>query len=237
MAAARAKLQAAQRAEFGSRSTRRLRKDGLVPGVVYGRGEEARPFQVNARELRAFMAEGHSLFDLEIEGAKGVPVVVKDQQRHPVRGELVHLDLLEVDLEQEIVSPVEVILDGTEDAPGVKEGGTLEHITREIDILALPGDIPENLVADVSAMEINDTMTLDAIPLPSGVKLTTETPDEITIATLSPPRVEEEPEPEIEGEAELVGEEGAEEAEDGGEDAGDSEDSGGDSGGDAGDEG
>lgn len=187
-----------------------MRRDGFVPGVVYGRGENARPFQVGARELRAFMAEGHSLFDLEIEGKGGVPVVVKEQQRHPVRGELIHLDLLEVDLEQAIVAPVEVALEGTEEAPGVKEGGVLEHITREIDIEALPGDIPDRLVADVSAMEISDTLTLDVISLPAGVKLTTEAPEEVTIATLSPPRIEEEPEPEVEEEAELVGEEGAE---------------------------
>lgn len=213
MAATRAKLRAAERTRFGSRSTRRLRGEGLVPGVVYGRGEEARAFEVDARELRSIMAEGHALFDLEIEGAKGVPVVVKEQQRHPVRGELIHLDLLEVDLEQAIVSPVEIVLEGTEEAPGVKEGGVLEHVAREVDVEALPTDIPDQLTADVSAMEINDTLTLDSLALPAGVKLTAESPEEVTVATLSPPRLEEEPEPEIEEETELVGEEGAEEGE------------------------
>jgi large subunit ribosomal protein L25 len=214
-----------------------MRHDGVVPGIVYGRGEAARPFQVGARELRAFMAEGHALFDLEIEGSKGVPVVVKEQQRHPVRGELVHLDLLEVDLEQEITAPVEVVLQGADEAPGAKEGGVLEHVTREVEILALPADIPESLVADVSAMDINDTLNLNSVPLPAGVKLTTETPEEVTIATLSPPRVEEEPEPEVEEEAELVGEEGAEEEAEAGEGAEAPEEGGGEEAGEAGDEG
>ena len=96
----------------------------------------------------------------------------------------------------------------------------LEHVTREITVEALPTEIPERLVADVSAMEINDTLQLSAIAVPEGVKFVADDPDEVTIATLSPPRVEEEPEPDVEEETELVGEEGeAPAAEEGGEDA------------------
>src|SRR5262245_8619798 len=82
MAAGRETLKATVRADFGSRSSRRLRRDGLVPGVVYSAGDEARPFQVAEREVRTVLGEGHALFDLEIEGAKAVPVVVKEQQQH-----------------------------------------------------------------------------------------------------------------------------------------------------------
>lgn len=220
MAQGREKLKAAPRAEFGSRSSRRLRGEGLVPGVVYGGGAEARPFQVAEREARTVLGSGAALFDLELEGSKAVPVVVKEQQLHPVRGSLQHLDLQEVKLDEAIQAEVAIELEGAETAPGVKGGGVLEHVTREITVEALPTEIPERLVADVSAMEINDTMQLSAVPVPEGVKFVAEDLEEITIATLSPPRVEEEPEPAVEEEAELVGEEGeAPAAEEGGEEA------------------
>jgi large subunit ribosomal protein L25 len=220
MAAAREKLKAAPRAEFGSRSSRRLRGEGLVPGVVYGGGKEARPFQVTEREVRTVLAGGQALFDLELEGSKAVPVVVKEQQHHPLRGDLQHIDLQEVKLDEAIQAEVAIELEGAEVAPGVKEGGVLEHVTREITVEALPTDIPERLIADVSAMEINDTLQLSAIAPPEGVTFTADDPEDVTIATLSPPRVEEEPEPAVEEEAELVGEEGeAPAAEEGGEEA------------------
>jgi large subunit ribosomal protein L25 len=226
MAQGREKLKAAPRAQFGSRSSRRLRGEGLVPGVVYGGGAEARPFQVAEREARTVLGSGAALFDLELEGSKAVPVVVKEQQLHPVRGSLQHLDLQEVKLDEAIQAEVAIELEGAETAPGVKGGGVLEHVTREITVEALPTDIPERLVADVSAMEINDTLQLSVVPVPEGVKFVAEELEEITIATLSPPRVEEEPEPAVEEEAELVGEEGeAPAAEDGG-DAGEGGDSG-----------
>ena len=229
MASARSTLKVAPRVEFGSRTTRRLRGQGLVPGVVYSGGSEATAFQVSEREVRAVISEGAALFDLEIEGSKAVPVVVKEQQLHPVREHLQHIDLQEVKLDEAIQAEVTIELEGAETAPGVKGGGVLEHVTREITVEALPTDIPERLVADVSEMEINDTVVLSAIAAPGGVKFVADDPDEVTIATLSPPRVEEEPEPAVEEETELVGEEG-EAAEDGGAEAegGESGDSGGD---------
>ena len=157
-----------------------------------------------------------------------MPVVVKEQQLHPVRGNLEHIDLHQVRLDEAIQAEVAIELEGTEVAPGVKEGGVLEHVTREVTVEALPTDIPEQIVADVSEMQINDTLQLSTLTIPEGVKLAAEDPEEITIATLSPPRVEEEPEPSVEEEAELVGEEGeapaAEEGGegDGGEESGDS---------------
>ena len=168
MAAGRETLKAAPRAEFGSRTTRRLRRGGLVPGVVYGGGAEATAFQVADREVQAVLAGGHALFDLEIEGAKAVPVVVKEQQLHPVRGDLQHIDLQEVKLDEAIQAEVAIELEGAEDAPGVKEGGVLEHVTREITVEALPTEIPDRIVVDVSAMEINDTLQLSTISRARG---------------------------------------------------------------------
>jgi len=227
MAATRPSFKVAERTEFGSRTARRLRRDGIVPGVVYTGGEAARPFQADAHDLSLFIGEGHALFDLEVEGEGKVPVVIKEEQRHPVRGDLIHIDCQQVDLEQEIQADIAIELSGAEDAPGVKEGGILEHVTREITIEALPTDIPdEGLTVDVSAMTIGDTIQLDSITPPAGVKFVADAPEEVTLATLNPPRVVEEEEPEVEEETELVGEveEGAEEAaaEDEGGDEGDS---------------
>jgi large subunit ribosomal protein L25 len=226
MARSREKLKAAPRAEFGSRGSRRLRRAGQVPGVVYGGGREARSFQVAEREVRAVLAGGQALFDLELEGSKAVPVVVKDQQRHPVKGVLEHIDLQEVKLNVEIQAEVAIELEGVENAPGVKGGGVLEHVTREITVEALPTEIPERIVVDVSAMEINDTFQLSTIRPPEGVKFVADDPEEVTIATLSPPRVEEEPETTVEEETELIGEDGeAPAAEEGGDAQGGSGDS------------
>jgi large subunit ribosomal protein L25 len=237
MASDRTTLKVAPREEFGSRVSRRLRRTGLVPGVVYGEGGDARAFQVSERDARAVIDEGHALFDLEIEGASAVPVVVKEEQLHPTKGSLVHIDFHEVRLDTAIEADVPIELEGATEAPGVKEGGVLEHVTREVTVSALPADIPERLSADVSEMVIGDTVTLSAITAPTGVEFTAEDLDEITIATLSPPRVEEEPE--VEEDPELIGEEGVEgeegavegEGEEGesaeGESSGDSEGSGG----------
>lgn len=209
MASDRETLTAAPRTEFGSRTSRRLRRTGLVPGVVYSGGEEARPFQVAERDLRHVLHGGHALFDLEIEGAKAVPVVIKEQQRHPVRGNVEHLDLQQVRLDEKIQAEVLIELEGAEDAPGSKEGGVLEHIAREVTVEALPAEIPDRIVVDVSAMEINDTIQLSAVAAPDGVAFVADEPEEITVATLTPPRLEQELE-EIEEEAALVGEEGEE---------------------------
>ncbi|HYP55063.1 MAG TPA: 50S ribosomal protein L25 [Solirubrobacterales bacterium] len=227
MAKTREKLKAAPRAEFGSRGSRRLRREGQVPGVVYGGGKDARPFQVAEREVRAVLAGGQALFDLELEGSKAVPVVVKDQQHHPTRGSLTHIDLQEVKLDEAIQAEVALELEGADTAPGVKAGGVLEHIVREVTVEALPTDIPERVVADVSAMEINDTLALSTVTPPDGVKFCADDPDELIVATLSPPRVEE-VEPEVEEETELIGEEGEAPAADegGGGEGGDSGDSG-----------
>ena len=128
-------------------------------------------------------------------------MVIKEQQHHPVRGDVTHLDCLEVRLDEEIEAEVAIELEGADNAPGVREG-VLEHVTREVTVEALPTAIPEQIVVDVSEMEINDTINLASVSIPSGVKLMADEPEEITIATLSPPRVEEEPEPEVEEEAE-----------------------------------
>jgi large subunit ribosomal protein L25 len=222
MASSRSTLKAAPRADFGSRSSRRMRREGLVPGVVYSGGSDATPFQVAERDVRSVLSEGAALFDLEIEGSKAVPVVIKEEQHHPVRGSIQHLDLMQVNLKEAIQAEVAIELEGADNAPGVKGGGVLEHVTREITVEALPAEIPDNIVVDVSAMEINDTLSLTAVAAPEGVSFVADDPEEITIVTLSPPRVEEVA-PEVEEDPELVGEEGEAAEGEGGDESGEGE--------------
>jgi large subunit ribosomal protein L25 len=198
-------LSAEPREPGSSRETRRLRREGRVPGVVYGGEGDSVAFQVDARELRNALAHGGAVIELQLDGGKGQPVVVKEEQRHPVNGRILHVDLLRVRLDRVIQATTVVELDGGEEAPGVKEGGVLEQVTREINIEALPTAIPDAIHLDVSEMNINDTLTLSSLTAPEGVTLLDD-PDETVLATLTPPRVEEEPE--IEEETELVGEEG-----------------------------
>jgi large subunit ribosomal protein L25 len=197
-------LKVSAREPGGSRSARRLRREGNVLGVVYGGGEDPVSFQVPARELRHVLQSAGAVLDLSIEGAQASPVVVKDLVRHPITGETVHLDLLRVRLDVKIQATVVLELTGAEDAPGIKDGGVLEQITRELTIEALPTDIPDSLTHDVSAMEINDTLTLEALTPPSTVTFADD--PETVIATLTPPRLQLETEEEIEAETEVVGE-------------------------------
>ena len=213
MADTRPLLEVEEREERGSRDTRRLRREGYVPGVVYGgkTGESAATaFKVQARTLRAVLHDGAALIDLKIGSEKARPVILKDQQIHPVRGETLHVDLLQVRLDEKIHTTVAIELEGADEAPGVKEGGVLEHVTRELNIETLPTNIPERIVVDVSGMDMNATMMLTEVEVPEGVTLLDDI-EETVVATLTPPRVEE-PEEEIEEETELVGEEAAAEA-------------------------
>ena len=172
--------------------------------MVYGGGDEPVAFAVDARLLRQALAHAGAVLELSIEGSGGGPVVIKDLVRHPVTGETVHLDLLRVRLDQAIHATVVVELIGGEDSPGVKEGGVLEQVTREITIEALPNDIPDSIPYDVSATNIGDTITLEALTMPADVTLVDD--PETVLMILAAPRLQIEEEPEIEEETELVGE-------------------------------
>src|SRR5277367_6637688 len=208
------KLDVQSRSSDGSRAARRLRRSGRVPGVLYGGGSGAVGFDADARELRLALARSGAVLDLSIDGDKATPVVLKEAQRDPVRGETVHVDLLRVRLDQAISAVVPLELTGTDDAPGVKEGGVLEQITRELNVEALPTAIPESIVHDVSAMEINDTILLGALAVPEGVTLLDDL-DETVVATLSPPRLQNDTADEIEAETGVVGEDGAQDGDEG----------------------
>jgi large subunit ribosomal protein L25 len=165
------KLELRPREVEGSRSTRRLRREGLVPGVIYGGDGDCVPFAVDARILRNTLAHAHAVIEVEMDGGKAQPVMVKDIQRHPVRGEVMHLDLLRVNMNKPIQAPVTLNVTGGDEAPGVVEGGILNQELREVQVEALPGDIPDTIDFDASGMEMNATVTLSELVAPSGITL------------------------------------------------------------------
>jgi large subunit ribosomal protein L25 len=203
MASQPTKLTLTPREPGSSRATRRLRREGSVPGVIYGGGQDPVSFLVDERELRHALAARGAVLELTVDGTT-TPAVLKDAQHHPVRGETLHVDFLRVRLDVAIHATVPLELVGAEDAPGVKEGGVLEQVTRELNIEALPGDIPESIQFDASGMQINETLTLSAVTPPRGVTLLDD-PEETVIATLVPPTVDVEAE-ELEVETGVVGE-------------------------------
>jgi large subunit ribosomal protein L25 len=208
MASQTTKLSISPREVSNSRATRRLRRSGQVPGVLYGGGADAVPFAVDERELRHALAARGAVVELQLDGS-ATPAVLKDSHRHPVRGQTLHVDFLRVRLDVAIHAVVALELVGGDDAPGTKEGGVLEHVTREVNIEALPNDIPERLELDVSQMQINDTVFLSSVSVPSGVTILDDV-DETVAATLTPPRLQAEldalDEEAMEQETEVVGE-------------------------------
>ncbi|HWH94969.1 MAG TPA: 50S ribosomal protein L25 [Baekduia sp.] len=199
------KLDVHAREAAHSRETRRLRRAGQVPGVLYGGSEAPVAFAVNERTLRHALAAKGAVLELTVDGSAGTPAVLKDAQRHPVRGELMHVDLLRVDLNVAIEATVPVHLIGEEAAPGIVEGGILEHVTRELSIEALPNEIPEFIEVDVSKMEMNATIQLSEIDAPKGITLLDD-PDATVLASITPPSVSTESDDGVETETQVVGE-------------------------------
>ena len=188
----------------GSRSARRLRRTGAVPGVIYGGGDGPQHFTVDARILRNTLARSGAILQVAVDGAAATPVLVKDVQRHPVRGQALHVDLLRVRMDEAIHTTVTLEIVGADVAPGVVEGGVLSQSVVELNIEALPGDIPDTIPFDVSGLEMNATATLAELTPPPGVTLLDD-PDETVLATITPP-TQEPVEEEIETETALVGE-------------------------------
>jgi len=222
MAGERVKLVVAPREKLGSAESRRLRKQGLVPGVLYGRTEPV-AICIAERELRrALTGAGgfHAILDIQVEGKQAShSAILKDYQRDEVRGFVTHVDLQEVRLDQPITASVSVELMGGEEAPGVREGGVLSQVAREVSVEALPLEVPEHLELDVSGMGIGDTLRLADLPVREGVTFLDD--PETVIATVTMPTRVVEPEEMLEGEEAEAGVEvpPAEEAPEGGSEA------------------
>jgi large subunit ribosomal protein L25 len=204
MAGERMKLQVRERERRGSADARRLRKEGYIPGVLYGDGKQPHAICVEERELRRVLTGPsglHAILDVVLEGQKSTHAsILKDYQQDPLRGHISHVDLQEVRLDQPIQASVNVQLIG--EPEGVKEGGVLSQVQREINVEALPMEIPEHIELDVSGMAIGDTLRLSDLPEREGVKYL-DNPEETVLATVTLPTRVEEPEPEVEEGEEL----------------------------------
>jgi large subunit ribosomal protein L25 len=197
MAGERVKLQVQERERRGSADARRLRKQGLIPGVLYGKGKASHAICVPERDLRRVLTGAgglHAILDVVLEGQSTAHAsILKDYQQDPIRGHISHIDLQEVRLDQPIQASVTVQLVG--EPVGAKEGGVLSQVQREINVEALPMEIPEHLDLDVSGMAIGDTLRLADLAPMAGVTYLDD-PEETVLATVTLPTREVEPEPE-----------------------------------------
>ena len=204
MAGERVKLQVKERDSRGSAEARRLRREGLIPGVLYGNGKQPHAICIPERELRRVLTGPgglHAILDVLLEGENTTHAsILKDFQQDPIRGHISHVDLQEVRLDQPIQASVTVQLTG--EPEGVKEGGVLSQVQREINVEALPMEIPEHIELDVSGMAIGDTLRLADLSEREGVKYLDD-PEETVLATVTLPTRVEEPEPEVEEGEEL----------------------------------
>ncbi len=204
MAGERIKLEVREREGRGSADSRRLRQEGFIPGVLYGSGKTPHAICVPERELRRVLTGAgglHAILDVVLEGQKTTHAsILKDYQQDPIRGHISHVDLQEVRLDRSIQASVTVQLVG--EPVGAKEGGVLSQVQREINVEALPMEIPEHIDLDVSGMAIGDTLRLaDLAPLEGVTYL--DDPEETVLATVTMPTRVEEPEPEVEEGEEL----------------------------------
>ncbi len=212
-------VNAVSRSDQGKGASRRLRREGKVPGVIYGAGKDPVAITLEHNELmhqlenEAFYSH---ILDVKVDG-KGEQAILKDMQRHPAKPVVMHVDFLRVDANQKLRVHVPVHFINEDQAPGVKEGGIVTHSLTEVDVICLPKDLPEFIEADLGSLELDATFHLSDIKMPEGVELVElahgEGHDQ-TVAAIHMPRGAKEDEA-----AEAAAEEGGEApaAEEGGE--------------------
>jgi large subunit ribosomal protein L25 len=185
----------------GKGKARQTRREGYVPGVVYGGGKDPVSVRMNARDFfRLTHGRGgeHAILQLEVEGdaAQSGPAQLKAIQRHPIRGQAIHADFLRISLDERITTMVPVQIEGR--APGVVEGGMLEVVLREIEVECRALEVPEALILDVSELELGQSLPVSALVAPENVTIVTD--PERTVVSIHAPRVAEEAAEAAEGE-------------------------------------
>jgi len=182
-----------RRTETGKGANRRLRQSGLVPGVVYGI-HDSTPLSVDPKGLEQLLstrAGANVIFQLNVAGEKKSerPVIVKELQRDPMQGNILHADFLEIRMDQKITVSIPVNLTG--ESPGVKIGGTLSQLLRELEVACLPNAIPEEIVVDISQVNMNDVIHVRDLSIPADVDLITD-PEDPVLTVMAPVEEEEE---------------------------------------------
>jgi large subunit ribosomal protein L25 len=187
------RLTASPRSASGSRAAGRLRREGLVPAVVYGHGADPKSVSVVHRELRHALsgeAGSNALLDLEVDG-EAVLALVKDMQRDAVRNEVIHVDFIRVSRDEAVTVEVPIHLEG-EASEVTAGGGTLDQQLFNLTVTATPGDIPGGLSYDVSEMTIGDSVRVGDLTLPAGVTTDVDPEEPVAVAQVSQAAVEAE---------------------------------------------
>jgi len=175
-------LKAQKRETRGNSPARKLRREGNVPAVLYGRGKTPTSLAINAHELELVLKDsqaGQVFVNLDIEAVGRRQALLKELQRHPVKGAYIHADFYEIDLDRKIRIKVPVTTRGQ--AKGVEMGGMLQIIRRELEVLCLPRSIPERLEIDITNLDIGESFHVEEIPLEAGVEI----PHEVNFTVLT----------------------------------------------------
>ena len=181
-------LIAEERTGTGKGAARQSRRDGMVPGVVYGGGVDPLPINIPYNVLFKKLKEGRflsTLFNMKVEGQEDVRVICRDVQRHVVKDLPTHVDFLRLRRTTKINLFIPVEFEGQDTSPGLKRGGVLTVVRPEVELVVTAGDIPEALTVDLSALDIGDTVTISSINLPTGAKPTIDR--DFVIANISAP--------------------------------------------------
>jgi large subunit ribosomal protein L25 len=166
-------IKAQLRADMGKGASRRLRREGLVPGIIYGAHKDPEMVSLVHTDLLQHLEQEafySSILSLEVED-KPVQVILKDLQRHPAKPFLLHVDFQRVSATEKLRTRVPLHFTGEDDAPAVKGGGGVSHLQTDVEISCLPANLPEYIDVDVSALDIGDTIMLSGLLLPEGVEL------------------------------------------------------------------
>lgn len=210
-------IEAKLRTETGKGAARRIRRSGLIPGVVYGRGNDPKSIKVDPLDLEKLL-QSNAIFDLTFVGEgssdEEATVIIKDYQKDVIKRNLLHVDFQFISMDEKITVSVPMHLEG--EAVGVRDGGVLQHLLREIEIDVLPAEIPEEITIDISELEVGESLSVADLELSESVDLVTDS-DEVIVTVVTPTELVEEDETEAEEdeflEPEVIGEEDEEEAE------------------------
>ncbi|MFV2051567.1 50S ribosomal protein L25/general stress protein Ctc [Aliiroseovarius sp. YM-037] len=181
-------LEATVRTGTGKGAARQSRRNGNVPGIVYGGGVDPVAIDIPFNVLLAKLKAGRflsTLYNLKVDGHEDVRVICRNVQRDVVKDLPTHLDLMRLRRTTKINLFIHVEFEGEEESPGLKKGGVLTVVRPEVELIVTAGDIPEKLTVDVSALEVGDTITISDIELPKGAKPTIDR--EFVIANISAP--------------------------------------------------
>ncbi len=195
-------LKVSTRTGKGKQAAKKMRQAGKTPGIVYGHGEKTIGVTIDNNEFTMLIEKAKSesmIFDIEIDGKKKIPCIIKSIQKNSINDQLLHIDLQQIHLKEKIVVKIPIILKG--EAPGVKQGGILDHHLREIEIKCLPDDVIPNIELDISQLKMGDTLHVSDLSLN---KIEALIPKDIAIVSVLVPKeeiaavpIEEAKEPEL----------------------------------------